>query len=228
VTPPSGAALADEAARAAFVRSQTAVGRAPLVPEIGLHLAAEPTELWHATEAWLDARGVPPPFWAFAWAGGQALARHILDDPSTVRGALVVDFATGGGIVAIAAAMCGARRVVAYDIDPIAIAACTLNAAANGVPIDARCADVVGEAIDADFVTAGDVFYEREATARFLPWLRSCAARGARVRVGDPERAYAPSASAHRIASYDVPTPIELEGRTVRRAHVLAIAPDAA
>jgi len=215
--------MSDDAARAAFITAQATVGRAPLVPEIALYLASEPTALWHATEAWLDERGVPPPFWAFAWAGGQALARYLLDHPWEARGATVVDFASGGGIVAIAAALCGARRVVACDVDAFAVTACAINAEMNGVHVGALKRDVVGEALDADVVTAGDVFYEREASARFLPWLAACAARGARVLAGDPERAYAPAAGAARIATYEVATPEALEGRPLRRAHVLAI-----
>ncbi len=207
--------------RQTFVRTHTRIATTPLVPEIALHLASDVTPLWHATEAWLARHGVPPPFWAFAWAGGQALARHLLDHPAVVAGARVLDFASGGGIVAIAAARAGARSVVAVDIDPFAEAAARLNAAENGVLLDVRTEDVTGAvATGYDVILAGDVCYERDAAAQFERWLRANARAGARVLLGDPERAYAPQDGLARLTSFDVPTPIDLEGRAVRRAHV--------
>jgi predicted nicotinamide N-methyase len=220
--PPKPASAATSAeARDAFIRMHTVLARTPLVPEIALHLATDVTLLWHATEAWLAARDVPAPFWAFSWAGGQALARFLLDDPSPVAGKRVLDLASGGGVVAIAAARAGARSVIAVDIDPFAEAAARLNAAANGVTLDVRTADVTtSDPPDVDVILAGDVCYEHDAAARFERWLRASVAAGARVLLGDPERAYTPQRGLRALASYDVPTPVDLEGRTVRRAHV--------
>lgn len=195
-----------------FVLQNTVVGRAPLVPEIELHLAHEVTELWTATEAWLAARAVEPPFWAFAWAGGQALARYVLDHPNLVRGNTVVDVASGGGIVAIAAAMAGAARVVAVDPDPLAAVAITHNARRNGVTIETRTS--TAEAFDepADVVTAGDVFYDAAMTTRLMPWLAARAKLGS-VLVGDPGRTYRP-AGLTLVGSYRVPVDQGLEGKT--------------
>jgi predicted nicotinamide N-methyase len=220
---PLSARLHDEEARRAFVEAHTARVRVPLVPEIELGLATEITPLWSATEAWLEARGIEPPFWAFAWAGGQALARAVLDRPELVRDRRVFDLATGCGIVAIAAALAGAREVVAIDRDPLACTAARLNADRNGAPIELVEGDLV--AVDlrgAEVVLAGDVFYDREASARFAPRLAALAAQGARVIVGDPGRAYLPEGLVE-LARYEVPVSDDVEGAPVKAARALEL-----
>jgi predicted nicotinamide N-methyase len=199
----------------AFVLAHTVLGRAPLVPEIALHLASEITPIWQATEDWLAERNVDPPFWAFAWPGGQALARHVLDHPATVAGRRVLDFAAGGGIAAIACAHAGAA-VEAADIDRLAVAALRLNAAANGVTVAAQFGDVVGAPCRWDLILCGDVCYEASMTAHILPWLRAMA-REAEVWVADPGRAYLPQVGLAAFATYSVPTTLELEDRTQRQ-----------
>lgn len=200
----------------AFVLEHTALARAPLVPEIELHLATELTPLWTATQTWLDARGVEPPYWAFAWAGGQALARHVLDHPQLVRGRHVVDFATGSGLVAIAAARAGAASVTGMDIDPLALAAARLNARCAGVELSLVGEDRVGDALaGTDVLLAGDVFYDAAASARFAPWFRALAGSGVEVIVGDPGRAYVPR-DLQPLTRHQVPTSLELEGSSER------------
>jgi predicted nicotinamide N-methyase len=199
-----------------FIRAHTAVVHPPLVPEIALHLATEITPIWQASEAWLARRNIAPPFWAFAWPGGQALARLLLDEPGRVAGRRVLDFAAGCGIGAIAAARAGAARVEAAEIDPLAVAATRLNAALNGVVVEAAAADVVGAACRWDTVLAGDVCYEAPMTRRILPWLRGLAAAGAEVLLADPGRAYLPGEGLAPVARYAVPTTRELEDREER------------
>ncbi len=199
----------------AFIRANTTAAFAPLVPEITLQLATEITPIWQASEAWLAAENVSPPFWAFAWPGGQALARRVLDAPQLVAGRRVLDFAAGGGIAAIACAMAGAE-VEACEIDPLAVAAIRLNAEANGARVDALHADMVGAECRWDLILCGDVCYEAPMTARILPWLRRMAA-SAEVWVADPGRAYAPRDGVQTLAVYDVPTTLELEDRAERR-----------
>ncbi len=198
----------------AFVLAQTVPSHALLVPEITLHLASEITPIWQATEDWLAQRNVAPPFWAFAWPGGQALARHILDHPATVAGQRVLDFAAGAGIAGIACARAGAVTEAA-EIDPLAIAAIRLNAAANGVAVRAEPADVVGVPCRWDLILCGDVCYEAPMTAHILPWLRAMA-QTAEVWIADPGRAYLPREGLTAFASYRVPTTLELEDRTER------------
>lgn len=209
-----------------FIRSQTALARAPLVPEIALHLAGELTPIWQASEAWLAARNVAPPFWAFAWPGGQALARFCLDAPDLVVGRHVLDFAAGCGIAAIAAARAGAARVEAAEIDPLAAAACRLNAALNGVAVQAVAADPVGTDAGWQTVLAGDVCYEAPMARRVLSWLGDLAARGAAVWLADPGRAYLPAAGLEGVACYRVPTSFELEDRPVREVTVFRVLGD--
>jgi len=199
----------------AFLRANTVPGRAALVPEIVLHLATEITPIWHATEAWLSERGLEPPFWAFAWPGGQALARHILDHPEKVAGRRVLDFAAGGGIAAIACAMAGAALVEAAEIDTLAVEAITLNARANRVAVTAIAADVVGAACRWDLILCGDVCYEAPMTGHILPWLTGLADI-AEVWIADPGRSYLPKQGLRRFADYRVPTTLELEDRTQR------------
>jgi len=209
----------------AFIRANTQLLAPPHTPEIWLHLATELVPIWQKTEEELAAIGVSPPFWAFAWAGGQALARYLLDHPDTVQGKRVLDFASGSGLSAIAAAKAGARDVLATEIDPFAIAAIGLNATANGVAIASTLEDVIGRDDGWDTVLAGDVCYEREMAARVFAWLRSLAGRGALVLMGDPGRNYLPSSNLVEIAAYDVQTTRELEDREVRRTKVWKILP---
>ncbi|WP_062210504.1 methyltransferase [Aureimonas sp. AU12] len=217
MTPP---ALPSEDPRRRFVEAQTARLRSPHVPEIVLHLADEAHDLWLRTEEELEAIGLPPPFWAFAWAGGQGLARFVLDHPTEVRGARVLDFASGSGLVAIAAAMAGASHVCAVDVDPFALAATRLNAEANGVALDIRSADLVGSVVEADILLAGDVFYDRAFAERLAPWFDHLAEAGTRILVGDPGRAYLPRAHVTECAVYEVPVTRALEDADVKRTTV--------
>jgi predicted nicotinamide N-methyase len=212
--------VAEPAGPTDFVRANTVIAAPPLVPEIQLHLASEITPLWHATEASLAKDQLPPPYWAFAWAGGQALARHILDHPALVRGRTLLDFGAGSGLVAIAAAKAGAR-VTAAEIDPFATAAIALNAALNGVEVALERTDVIGrESVPWQAVLAGDMCYERPLAERLTLWLRALAARGVTVLLGDPGRAYLPAAGLEALARYDVPTSLELEDRLTREGVV--------
>jgi predicted nicotinamide N-methyase len=202
---------------AAFVRRNTAITAPPLVPEIGLYLATEITPIWQATEETLARSALPPPFWAFAWAGGQALARFLLDHPERVAGRSVLDFGAGSGLVAIAAAKAGAASVLAAEIDHFAAAAIAANAALNRVAIAVTTTDVL-DAVGPrwEVVTAGDVCYERPMADRVTGWLRGLAARGALVLLGDPGRAYLPSEDLVELARYLVLTSRELEDRDTR------------
>jgi predicted nicotinamide N-methyase len=211
--------------RAAFVSAQTKLAPPPLVPEIQLYLASEVTPLWQATEETLARSYVPPPYWAFAWPGGQALARHILDNPQIVAGKHVLDFAAGSGLTAIAAAMAGAAVVAAAEIDPIALAAIGLNATANDVHVAGIAEDIVDTDQAWDVVLAGDVCYERPMAERVTAWLRALAGRGAVVLLGDPGRAYLPSEGLQALARYTVPTTLDLEDRTERETTIWRMLP---
>jgi predicted nicotinamide N-methyase len=204
-------------AAAEFVRAHTERAYAPLVPELALLLATEITPIWQATEDFLRAHNIAPPFWAFAWPGGQALARYILDHPAEVAGRRVLDFASGCGIAALAAAKAGAAQVQAAEIDALAIAAMQLNAAENGLALEPLEGDVVGSACRWDLILCGDVCYEAPMTRHILPWLKAMAADGAEVWVADPGRAYLPQAGLVEIAVYEVPTSLELEDHVCRR-----------
>jgi predicted nicotinamide N-methyase len=213
--------------RAAFVRRNTAITAPPLVPEISLYLATEITPIWQATEDTLARSAVPPPFWAFAWAGGQVLARFLLDNPERVAGRSVLDFGAGSGLVAIAAAKAGAASVLASEIDHFAAAAITANAALNDVAIAVLTMDLldtVGPRWE-EVVTAGDVCYERPMADRVMGWLRGLAARDTLVLLGDPGRAYLPSAGLVERAHYLVPTSLELEDRDTRDGIVWEVLP---
>ncbi|HEV2335781.1 MAG TPA: 50S ribosomal protein L11 methyltransferase [Stellaceae bacterium] len=215
---------------ALFIRSNTAIAAPPLVPEIRLHLATEVTPIWQATEETLARNGLPPPFWAFAWAGGQAVARYLLDHPEVVAGREVLDFGAGSGLVAIAAAKAGAARVTAAEIDPFAAAAIAANAVLNGVAIEVLTEDLLGGDNGGDkrfwkAVTAGDICYEQPMAERALRWLRRLAGRGSRVLLGDPGRAYLPGVGLCEVARYDVPTSQELEGRERCDAFVWRVLP---
>ncbi|MBP2478827.1 putative nicotinamide N-methyase/GNAT superfamily N-acetyltransferase [Crossiella equi] len=193
----------------AFVREHTTVRASGLVPEVQLHEAEDITALWELTGA------AEPPFWAFPWAGGQAVARYVLDHPGLVAGRRVFDLACGSGLVAIAAARAGAAAVTACDVDPVALVATRLNAEVNGVALAPLVADVLSSTVDADVVLAGDVFYDQDMGSAVLPFLRRAAERGALVLVGDPRRPYLPKELFDRVARYDVPVPRSLEGVAV-------------
>lgn len=208
----------DDAER--FILANTALTAPPHMPEIWLHLADEAHDLWLKTEDELADIGLPPPFWAFAWAGGQGLARYVLDHPETVRGKRVLDFATGSGLVAIAAMRAGAASVFASDVDPFCAAAVRLNAAANGVAVSFISDDLIGTDGGWDTVLAGDVFYDRALADRLIPWFEALAARGALILVGDPGRSYLPRSRIEQLAIYEVPVTRALEDTEVKRTTV--------
>ncbi|MEA2857092.1 MAG: hypothetical protein QOH98_1413 [Methylobacteriaceae bacterium] len=208
--------------KADFIRAHTRLLAVPHAPEIRLYLADEATALWERTEEELGEIGLPPPFWAFAWAGGQALARYILDHPEIARGKRVLDFASGSGLVAIAAALAGAARVEASEIDDFALTAIELNAGANRVGVMPRAGDMVGEDRGWDLVLAGDVSYERDMAARVTEWLAALAARGARVLIGDPRRTYLARDRLEPIAEYRIPVTRALEDMEIKRTEVWA------
>lgn len=202
---------------AAFIRDHTELTTLPFLPECALHLATAVTPLWEATEATLAQIGLPPPYWAFAWVGGQAVARYVLDHPGVVAGRRVVDFAAGCGVAALAAARAGAKRVQAVDIDPFAVAAIHLNAAANGLKLMASDHDILSESGPvAEVILAGDVCYEKPMTDRVVAWLRAQARQGTLVLLGDPGRAYRPEEGLVAVARYAVPTTIEVENQPIR------------
>ena len=192
---------------------------APFVPEFRLHLAERLVPLWEATE-WHAAAPQPPPFWAFAWPGSQALARYLLAQPKLVRGKRVLDFGSGGGLAAIAAAHVGALHVLAGDIDPVALVVQRLNADLNSVTFESTSDDLVERELELDVVLAGDVCYERTASERITPWLRGLAATGTLVLLADPGRSYAPSDGLELLATYNVPTLAEIESVEQKRTRV--------
>jgi predicted nicotinamide N-methyase len=204
----------------AFIRAETRLLPVPHTPEISLHVANEATELWQRTEEELGEIGLPPPFWAFAWAGGQALARYILDHPETVRGRRVLDFASGSGLVAIAAMKAGAAEVTACDIDSFAIAAIRLNSQANGADVTPVQADLIGEDQDWETVLAGDICYERDLAERVTDWLFALSERGATVLIGDPGRSYLPQKRLERLSLYEVPVTRTLEDADIKKTSV--------
>ena len=204
----------------AFVARNTALLAPPLVAEVRLHLATEVVPLWRKTEEELEKEGVPPPYWAFAWAGGQALARYVLDNPQTVSGRAVLDFGSGSGLVAIAAAKAGAAHVLAADIDAYATAAIALNAAANDVRVAVTTDDVIGRDGDWQTILVGDMCYERPLAERLLEWLRARMAAGVLVLLGDPGRTYFPKSGVEKLATYNVQTTRDLEDREIRETSV--------
>jgi predicted nicotinamide N-methyase len=203
-----------------FILDNTERMRPPHVPEIELHLASEAHELWLKTEEDLEAIGLPPPFWAFAWAGGQGLARYVLDHPEIVAGKRVVDFASGSGLVAIAAVKAGAAAVVAADIDPWTETAVALNAAVNGVSLTFTGENQIGLDIEADVILAGDVFYDRDFAAAIVPWFERLSRAGKTVIVGDPGRSYCPKERLTSLAVYQVPVTRALEDSEVKKTTV--------
>ena len=213
----------DESSRQLIVAGAR-LGPVPLVPEICLYQASDPISLWQRTEAASGRTGLDPPFWAFAWAAGQALARYLLDHPRLARGRDVIDIASGSGLVAIAAVLAGAAAVTAYDIDSLAVAAITVNAAANGVTVPAVCADVLTEddlpAASTDLVLVADAFYERDLAGQVLHFAERARERGAAVLAGDFGRRYLPRARLVPLASYDVAGLGALEDADVKRTTV--------
>ncbi len=210
-----------------FIRENTRLRPVPHVPELSLYVADEAVPLWQKTEEELGQMGLPPPFWAFAWAGGQALARYLLDHPERVKRKRVLDLASGSGLVAIAAMKAGAAEVMANDIDPFAIPAIALNAAANGVSLKTETLDrldpqAAPERFDA--VLAGDIFYERDTAARAFAFLQRMQAQGADVLIGDPGRSYLPRNKMHMVAEYEVPVIRDLEDAEIKRTRVWALA----
>jgi len=204
-----------------IIQSSTELRPVPLVPEIRLYQATEPVELWQHTEQATGRTGLDPPFWAFAWAGGRALARYLLDHPEAVRGTHAIDVASGSGLVAIAAVKAGAADVTAYDIDPLAATAIAINAEANGITVPVVCADVLeAPAPGSDLVLVADAFYEKELAGRILRFAERNHARGAAVLVGDLGRTYLPRARLAPLASYNVPGLFAMEGCDIKRTTV--------
>ncbi|MBR9971769.1 class I SAM-dependent methyltransferase [Magnetospirillum sulfuroxidans] len=208
---------------AGFIQTNTEISQPPACPEISMWMATEVTPLWEATEAALLRVNLPPPYWAFCWAGGQALTRHVLDNPDMVRGKRVLDFAAGCGASAIAAAKTGAAHVQAVEIDAMAAVAIGLNAELNGATVEVVCGDIVGSPCQWDVVVAGDVCYERPMTEYIFPWLRQLAAAGALVLMADPGRAYLPKHGLLEISRMKVATSLDLEDRTSREVVIYKI-----
>ena len=210
--------MIDPAAEA-LVRSHTRPMPVAFVPEVELYLADELVPLWQATE-WRAAAPMPPPFWAFAWPGSQALARYLLDAPLIIRGKHVLDFGAGSGLAAIAAVRCGAASVAAVDVDPLAAIVQRLNATLNSVSFSIHTGDATALEAAAEVIFAGDVCYEREPAAATLAWLRAQAARGAAVLLADPGRHYAPTGDLDLLITYDVPVLRELESTDTKRTRI--------
>jgi predicted nicotinamide N-methyase len=214
--------------RMAFILAHTRLLAVPHAPEIRIHVAQEATVLWQKTEEELGEIGLDPPFWAFAWAGGQGLARHVLEHPELVRGKRVLDFAAGSGLVGIAAMRAGAAHVTCADIDAYAGAAMALNARANAVMLDVVLADIVGHThrlgAGWDVVLAGDIFYDRIVADRLVGWFNALKTGGADVLVGDPGRAYLPKEGLELLATYHVPVTRELEDADIKKVGVYRLA----
>jgi predicted nicotinamide N-methyase len=211
-----------------FIRANLALERPAMVPEFRLWLATEYVPIWQATEAWMEEQNIDPPYWAFCWPGGQAVARYLLDHPETVRGQRVLDFATGSGVSSMAAAHVGAASVVANDIDLLSLVATRLNAEANGLAFQTSADDWLAgndRVPDADVVIAGDVCYEREMSVRALAWLRGHANAGRLVLLGDPGRNYFSAQGLEELARYEIPTSLQLENRGMRETVVWRVLP---
>ncbi len=203
-----------------FIRTHAQLTAPPLVPELRLYLATEVVPLWRKTEDELAQMGVPPPYWAFAWAGGQALARYVLDNPALVAGKKILDFGAGSGIVALAAGRAGAASVLAADIDKFAIAAIQANAQANGLIIATTSDDVIGSTDPYDVILVGDMCYERPLAERLMAWLKISKAK---ILLGDPGRNYFSSDGLSKLAQYSVATTRELEDREIRETGVWSL-----
>jgi len=209
----------------AFIRTHTRLQPVSHTPEVRLWLADEVAPIWRLTEEELGEMGLPPPFWAFAWAGGQALARYLLDHRGAARGRRVLDLAAGSGLVGIAAMMAGADHVLCADIDPFCEAAVALNAQANGVTLSFTSEDLLErDPSEVDLICAGDVFYERPMAERVIAWFKTARDRGADVLIGDPRRSYFPKEDLVQLAEYEVPTTRELEDQAVKRSGVYGLA----
>lgn len=208
-----------------FIRTQTKIARPSLVPELKLHLATEIAPIWRATQTELDNAGVPPPYWAFCWPGGQALTRFLIDQPHWVKGKRVLDFAAGSGLSGIGAAKMKAAQVTAAEIDDFAATAIKLNAKLNKVNVEIVTEDLVGRLdLGFDVVLAGDVCYERPMAERVFAWFEQLADAGVVVLMGDPGRAYLPRRGLVEMARYQVPTSTELEDKDMRLTLIWRIA----
>jgi predicted nicotinamide N-methyase len=203
-----------------FILENTAVMSPPHVPEIRLHLADEAHDLWLKTEEELEDVGLPPPFWAFAWAGGQGLARYVLDHPEAVAGKRVMDFASGSGLVAIAAVKAGAASALAADIDPWTETAIRLNSRLNNVDLAFVGSNLIGTKLDADVLLAGDVFYDVGFANALIPWFTTLVEAGKTIIVGDPGRSYCPRHLMEPLATYEVPVTRALEDAEVKKTTV--------
>jgi predicted nicotinamide N-methyase len=207
--------------KSAFILQNTSVMAPPLVPEVKLHLAHEAVPLWQKTEEELGEMGLPPPFWAFAWAGGQALARYVLDHSNMVENLRVLDLATGSGLVAIAAAQAGCASIIAADIDEFATTAAGMNAELNQVNLEIKLEDLLPlPPPSADLILVGDLFYEKTLAARCLAWLRHAQVQGARILIGDPGRSYLPKEQLEKLVEYNVPVTRDLEDAEIKRTSV--------
>jgi predicted nicotinamide N-methyase len=208
----------------AFILANTSPLPVPHCPTISLYLAHEAVALWQLTEAELEAQGLPLPFWAFAWAGGQGLARYVLDHPEIVLGKRVLDMASGSGLVGIAAKLAGAATVVCADIDPFSICAISLNAALNKVDVNTTLADLIGTEVRYDVILVGDLFYERDIAEPLLAWLQSLHSHGTTILIGDPGRTYLPKSGLTALADYQISVSRALEDAEVKRTRVWALA----
>lgn len=206
-----------------LVLDNTVLASPPLCPELRLHMVTEACPWWRSAPEDLEVLGIDEPFWAFAWAGGQALARHLLDHPGLAAGRRVLDFGAGCGIAGLAAAQSGAAGVVAVDIDPVCEAACRLNAQANGLVLETITRDLVGELVDVDLVLAGDMTYDAQLTRRVVAWFEALAAAGVTVLVGDPGRGFLPRAGLVELGCYDAPADNDPDGRWPRETRVYRV-----
>lgn len=203
-----------------FILANTSIAAPSMLPEIRLHLATEITPIWRATEESLNAQGVEPPYWAFAWPGGQAVSRYVLDHGALFVGKHVMDFAAGSGVAAIATALRGAASVTAGDIDALACQAMAMNAALNHVSLVTDKRDWLALPLPdpvPDFVLAGDVCYEKPLAEQAFGWLRAMAQKGATVLMGDPGRHYLPTQGLRETARYDIPTSLQLENSGLKQ-----------
>jgi predicted nicotinamide N-methyase len=203
-----------------FILENTSILTPPHVPEVRLRLAGEAHDLWHKTEDELGEIGLPPPFWAFAWAGGQGLARYVLDNPALVKGKRVIDFASGSGLVGIAAMLAGAAEATCADIDPFSMQAIALNAELNNVTVKKLHENIIGSTLNTEALLAGDVFFDRQLASELIPWFQNLAARGVDILIGDPGRTYLPKQQLEQLAAYDVRVPRALEDAEVKRTTV--------
>ncbi len=206
-----------------FIARNTRVSRTPLVPEIELLLGNMAIPLWELVESEFEEQGLAPPYWAFAWPGGQALARYILDEPAIARGRTVLDFASGCGIAGIAAAQAGALSVLCSDIDPLATAVCALNGSRNHVAVETTTEDLIGSDLVPDLVLTGDICYERVMSSRSIAWLSELAEKGSVVLLADPGRSYLPKSGLQRVAEYSIRTSLDLEDKETRETSVFRL-----